>query len=88
MAPGVGARTVAVADLNHDGLLDLAVANLPSGNVSVLLGTGTGRIPIQVCEAGNGLRIPTRPAATLRADRRFGALLRRMGLVPGPASSP
>ncbi|HYH58408.1 MAG TPA: FG-GAP-like repeat-containing protein [Thermoleophilaceae bacterium] len=33
---------VGVGDLNGDGKLDLVVANLGSGNVSVLLGKGTG----------------------------------------------
>ena len=35
--------SVAIGDLNGDGDLDLAVANLPrSNNVSVLLGNGDG----------------------------------------------
>ncbi len=38
---GVGAVSVAVADLNADGLLDVAVANFSSNNVSVLLNAGT-----------------------------------------------
>ena len=33
---------VAVGDFNGDGKPDLATANLSSGNVSVLLNTGTG----------------------------------------------
>src|SRR6266849_3525534 len=33
---------LAVADLNGDGLLDVAVANWGSNNVSVLLGNGDG----------------------------------------------
>lgn len=44
-AAGLSASSVALADLNGDGKLDLIVANSPSafeGNVSILLGTGTG----------------------------------------------
>jgi hypothetical protein len=37
---GLGPVAVAAADLNHDGLLDLAVANIDSTNVSVLLNAG------------------------------------------------
>jgi FG-GAP-like repeat/FG-GAP repeat len=37
---GTGAVSVAVADLNSDGLLDVAVANIDSNNVSVLLNAG------------------------------------------------
>ena len=33
---------MAVGDFNGDGKLDLAVANVGSNNVSILLGTGTG----------------------------------------------
>src|SRR5713101_2584118 len=35
-------RSVAVGDFNGDGKLDLAVANLNSATVSILLGAGTG----------------------------------------------
>jgi FG-GAP-like repeat len=41
-AAGKAPRFVAVADLNHDGKLDLAVANSDSENVTVLLGDGKG----------------------------------------------
>jgi hypothetical protein len=34
--------SVAAGDFNGDGVLDLAVANINSNNVSVLLGTGDG----------------------------------------------
>ncbi len=39
---GIGPRFVAVGDFNCDTILDLAVANVISNNVSILLGTGTG----------------------------------------------
>jgi len=39
---GESPASIAVADFNRDGKLDLAVANLASNNVSILLGTGTG----------------------------------------------
>ncbi len=39
---GSAPRSVAVADLNADGLPDLVVANEASNNVSVFLGRGTG----------------------------------------------
>jgi hypothetical protein len=39
---GSGPRSVAIADLNHDGKLDLVVANSRTNKVSVLLGNGDG----------------------------------------------
>src|SRR5262249_6068239 len=40
---GTNPQAVVTADFNHDGRLDLAVANVESNSVSVLLGTGDGR---------------------------------------------
>jgi uncharacterized protein (TIGR03437 family) len=39
---GTGPESVAVADFNGDGFPDLAIANLISSNVTVLLGNGSG----------------------------------------------
>src|SRR5438067_331231 len=41
-ATGLGPNSVAVGDFNGDGKPDLAVANLSSNTVSVLLGNGDG----------------------------------------------
>src|SRR5439155_19195813 len=41
-AGGAGPRSVAIGDVNEDGILDLVVANFGSNTISVLLGTGTG----------------------------------------------
>ena len=43
---GDGPSSVAIGDLNGDGDLDLAVANLVSGNVSILINTGGYQNPI------------------------------------------
>lgn len=39
---GTDPKSVAIGDFNHDGKLDLAVANAGSDNVSILLGRGDG----------------------------------------------
>src|SRR5690606_18872271 len=41
-AVGDAPRTVVAADFNRDNNVDLAIANLDSANVSVLLGDGKG----------------------------------------------
>src|SRR5205814_980547 len=41
-AAGPGTHSVAEADFNGDGKLDLAVGTVASQNVSILLGSGTG----------------------------------------------
>ena len=46
-ATGVGPVSVAVADVNGDGKLDLVVANRTSNTVSVLLGNGDGTFQAQ-----------------------------------------
>jgi hypothetical protein len=39
---GTGPRTLAVGDFNHDGKPDIAVGNVASNNVTILLGNGMG----------------------------------------------
>ncbi len=39
---GHGPASVAIADVNHDGKLDIIVANMVDGTVDVLLGDGNG----------------------------------------------
>ncbi len=39
---GINPRAVAVADFNHDGNQDMAVANFSAGTVSIFLGNGDG----------------------------------------------
>ena len=47
------ANAVAVADLNGDGALDVAVANYPDRRAGVLLGTGDGGLaPVAVFDSG------------------------------------
>jgi hypothetical protein len=43
---GAGPETVAIADLNADGNLDLATANLNGNSVTVLQGHGDGSFPV------------------------------------------
>jgi hypothetical protein len=46
-------RSIAVADLNNDGKLDLATANYSSNNISVLLGNGTGGFTVSNFPVGS-----------------------------------
>jgi hypothetical protein len=63
---GTGASSVAVADLNSDGLLDVAVANIGSNNVSVLLNAG------QSCRAAPDLdHIRARPDTLWPSERQL-----------------
>ncbi len=52
---GAGASSVAVTNLDANATLDLVVANVAQGNISVLLGTGSGTFATQVpYPAGQG----------------------------------
>src|SRR5690349_11514399 len=52
---GSNPKSVAVGDLNHDGIPDLVVANHNSNDVSVLLGKGDGTYqPAAHYPAGTG----------------------------------
>jgi hypothetical protein len=44
-------ESVAIADFNHDGKLDLAVANVQSNTVSILLGNGDGTFQPEISYA-------------------------------------
>jgi hypothetical protein len=44
---GSGSRTLCNSDFNGDGLIDLAVANYSSNNVSILFGNGNGQFSLQ-----------------------------------------
>jgi hypothetical protein len=57
--------SVAIADFNGDGKRDLAIANLNSGNVSVLLGNGTGAFAFA---PGTPFFVGTRPASIAAGD--------------------
>ena len=47
LAVGSSPKSVAVGDLNHDGILDIVVANSGSNDISVLLGLSNGGFSIQ-----------------------------------------
>jgi hypothetical protein len=48
---GSGPRSIAVADVNHDGKLDIATANVNSATASLLLGNGDGTFATPVAYA-------------------------------------
>ena len=64
VAVGTNPESLAIADLNRDGRLDLAVANAGSDNVTVLLGDGAGGFSA----AGSPVAVGTAPASIAVAD--------------------
>jgi hypothetical protein len=60
---GAGPTSVAVADFNGDGFLDLGVANGSSNNVTVLLGNGNGTF-----EAAVNYAVGTDPVGIVAGD--------------------
>uniref|UniRef100_A0A832I2A7 T9SS type A sorting domain-containing protein n=1 Tax=Eiseniibacteriota bacterium TaxID=2212470 RepID=A0A832I2A7_UNCEI len=90
-----GPASVAVADLNSDGRLDLAVANSRSNTVSILLGRGDGTFEserrVEVGEAPGGppnsiiatdLNLDGRPdIVVVSADRSPGGAARKISVL-------
>ena len=56
-AAGANPRFVAIGDVDGDGKLDLAVANLTSNTVSVLLGNGDGTFQAQTTYTTGGFPV-------------------------------
>src|SRR5437588_3991236 len=82
---GVGPVSLAIADLNSDGYLDLATAN-SAGTVSVLLGDGTGSFG-PATDYSAGLSPTTIVVGDLNGDRhRDIAVTNRNIGGPGPGS--
>ena len=65
---GAGARSVAVADVNRDGKLDLVVVNQDNSTVSVLLGKGDGSFSGALVYASGGLISSSVAVADVNAD--------------------
>jgi hypothetical protein len=62
---GASPAAAAIGDLNEDGKADLAVANDNSGNVSILLGDGSGAFSQA---AGSPIAVGTLPRSIVAAD--------------------
>jgi hypothetical protein len=65
---GVFARSIAVADLNRDGKLDVVVANGDSNTVGVLLGNGDGTLRPAVTYPSGGLSPRSVAVADVNGD--------------------
>ena len=64
-AAGTSPRSLAIADINRDGKLDLVIANFTSNNVSILLGNGAGGFSPA---AGSPFTAGTGPTSVTIAD--------------------
>jgi hypothetical protein len=62
---GTSPDGVAIADFNGDGILDMAIANFGSNNVTVLLGNGTGGF---TTATGSPVAVGNAPAAIAIGD--------------------
>jgi hypothetical protein len=62
-APGTGPAALATADLNHDGIPDIVIANGTGDSVIVLLGNGDGTFQAPVTYA-----IPSAPVSVVLGD--------------------
>ena len=61
-------QNVVTGDFNHDGVIDLAIANEDTGSVGVLLGVGDGTFATAVSYALEGYSPQTITAADLNGD--------------------
>ncbi len=67
---GLGAQSVAIADVDRDGKLDLVVANRDSNSVGVLLGNGNGTFQPSISFGSGGYPTQYVTTADLNGDGR------------------
>ena len=72
---GKGAYSVAVADVNDDGKLDILVANEVSDNVGVLLGNGDGTFQTAVTYGSGGVDAFSVAVADVNGDGKLDLLV-------------
>ena len=78
-ATGLTPTSLATADLNRDGRLDLAVVDYGEGKVSILLGNGDGTFQAHVDYATGGFTPSTVVVRDLNGDGRFDLAVRNQG---------